>query len=139
MGLPRVRFTARWLMAAVAVVALVMGAELTRRRWAHRQQMARHYARAERTYRDQAKEIADEIDRGRSDLDLALERRLWRLTVPPSFDASGREALPARGSPNHPSHRDCPIRLHRLTSLVDRPIGLTVTALDRSSFVTSGL
>ena len=77
MGLPRVRFTVRWLMAAVAVVALVMGAELTRRRWAHRQQMARHYARAERTYRDQAREIADEIDRGRSDLDLALERRLW--------------------------------------------------------------
>ena len=77
MGLPRVRFTVRWLMAAVAVVALVMGAELTRRRWAHRQQMARHYARAERTYRDQAKEIAAEIDRGRSDLDLALERRLW--------------------------------------------------------------
>ena len=33
MGLPRVRFTARSLMAAVAVVALVMGAELTRRRW----------------------------------------------------------------------------------------------------------
>ncbi len=68
---------ARWLMVAVAVVALMMGAELTRRRWAHRQQMARHYARAERTYGDQAKEIADEIDRGRSDLDLALERRLW--------------------------------------------------------------
>jgi hypothetical protein len=74
MRMPRVRFAVRWQMVAVAVVALVMGTELTRRRWTHRQRMARHYAAAEQSYRDQAKEIAAEIGRGRQDLDLALER-----------------------------------------------------------------
>ena len=75
--LPRLRFTVRWLMVAVAVMALVMGAELTRRRWTHRRMMARHYTVSEHSYRDQAKEIAAEISHGRQDLDLALERRLW--------------------------------------------------------------
>jgi hypothetical protein len=77
MGLLRLRLSIRWLMAAVAAVALLMGAELTRRRWAHRQRMGRHYALAERNYREQAQEIAAEIAHRRRDLDLALERRLW--------------------------------------------------------------
>jgi hypothetical protein len=77
MRLSRPRITVRWLMVAVAIVALGIGAELTRRRWVHRQRMLWHYTNAERTYRDEAKKIAAAIGRGRCDLDLALERRLW--------------------------------------------------------------
>lgn len=47
MGLPRVRFTVRWLMVAVAFVALALGVEVTRRRWAEFRQRAKSYAAME--------------------------------------------------------------------------------------------
>ena len=65
MRLSRPRITVRWLMFAVAIVAFGIGTELTRRRWVHRQRMVRHYANAERSYRDEAKRIAAAIGRGR--------------------------------------------------------------------------
>src|SRR4051812_5953995 len=43
MRLPRVRFTIRWLMIAVAIVGLVLGGEIIRRRqWAYRTSVAYH-------------------------------------------------------------------------------------------------
>jgi len=46
MPVPRVRFTVRRLMIAVAIVALILGAELTRRRSAQFRLLARSYASA---------------------------------------------------------------------------------------------
>jgi hypothetical protein len=46
MPLPRVRFTVRRLMIAVAIVALILGAELTRRRSVQFRLLARSYAAA---------------------------------------------------------------------------------------------
>jgi hypothetical protein len=77
MRLSQPRFTVRSLMVAVAIVALGIGTELTRRRWVHCRRIVRFYAVSERHYRDEAKEIAAEIGRGQRDLDLALEQRLW--------------------------------------------------------------
>ena len=77
MRLSRPRITLRWLMLAVAIVALAIGTEMTRQRWIHRQGIVRHYANAERSYREEAKRIAAAIAGGRRDLDLALKRRLW--------------------------------------------------------------
>jgi hypothetical protein len=105
-----VRITIRWLMAAAAVVALLLGAELTRRRWADRQRKARWYARVERAYRDQAKEIAAEIDRGRRDLDLALERRLWMADRAAQFRRQWERgaARPWESEPPEPPQRSAP-------------------------------
>jgi hypothetical protein len=47
MRLPRVRFSIRWLMVAVAVAALALGAEATRRRWASFRAMAKELAQKE--------------------------------------------------------------------------------------------
>ncbi len=47
MRLPRPRFTVRRMMIAVAVVALLVGSEMTRRRWAYFRAIAHSYAGAE--------------------------------------------------------------------------------------------
>jgi hypothetical protein len=47
MRMPRVRFTVRQLMILVAVVGLILGSELTRRRCVQFRERARFYAAAE--------------------------------------------------------------------------------------------
>ena len=51
MRLPRVRFTVRRLMVAVAVLGLLFGAEVTRRRWEYNWLMANFHANEERRMR----------------------------------------------------------------------------------------
>jgi hypothetical protein len=47
MRVPRVRFTVRRMMVAVAVSGLLLGAEVARRRWAYNRSMAHYHAREE--------------------------------------------------------------------------------------------
>jgi ribosomal protein L28 len=51
MRLPRFRFTVRRLMVAVADLGLLIGAEVTRRRWKHNLLMANYHANEERRMR----------------------------------------------------------------------------------------
>jgi hypothetical protein len=60
MRLPRPRITIRRLMIAVAIVALLLGAELTRRRRAFCVQQASYYADWERTSRSYAEDFEKE-------------------------------------------------------------------------------
>src|ERR1700722_2697930 len=51
MRLPRFRFTVRRLMVAMAVLGLLFGAEVTRRRWKHNLLMSNYHANEERRMR----------------------------------------------------------------------------------------
>jgi hypothetical protein len=51
MRLPRVRLTVRAMMIAVVIVALMLGGESVRRRWAYFRERATTHALAERAYR----------------------------------------------------------------------------------------
>src|SRR4051794_25580835 len=64
MRLPRVRFTVRRMMVAVAVAALALGAEATRRRWASFQVMAKDLAQKEAQCRTLADSMRWASDRG---------------------------------------------------------------------------
>ncbi len=110
MRLPRLRFTVRVLMSAIAILALALGADLMRRRWTHTRRMARHYAGAERLYRDQAREIAAEIKRGRKELGVALERRLWMADRAAQFRSDWEQAAsrPWESEPPDPRRLSTP-------------------------------
>ena len=51
MRLPRVRFTVRRMMVAVAVFGLLFGAGVTRQRWAYNRSMVNYHANEERRMR----------------------------------------------------------------------------------------
>lgn len=51
MRLPRVQFTVRRMMIAVAVLGLLFGAEVTYRRWEYNRLMANYHANEERRMR----------------------------------------------------------------------------------------
>jgi hypothetical protein len=50
MGLPRVKFKVRQMMIAVAIAALLLGVQATRRRWAAYRLEAAYYSDCERYY-----------------------------------------------------------------------------------------
>jgi hypothetical protein len=69
MKLPRVRFTLRRMMMAIALVALLLGVEATRRRWASFQMLAKELGQQEAQCRSLANTMQWASDRG-----LASER-----------------------------------------------------------------
>jgi hypothetical protein len=75
---PRPRFSVRWLMAAVAVVASVIGAESMLRVRAHRLEKVRWFTMSERAQRDKAREVAAAIAQGRRDLGGVVEMALYQ-------------------------------------------------------------
>ena len=64
MRLPRVRFTVRRMRIAVAIAALALGAEATRRRWASFRVMAKDFAQKEAQCRTLADSMRWASDRG---------------------------------------------------------------------------
>ncbi len=78
MKLPRVRLTVRRIMVLVAVVALAMEIESSRRAWVHRKGKARWFAMSEQLERATVTKAADEIARGRRDLAGVVETHTWQ-------------------------------------------------------------
>ena len=83
MRLPRVRFTVRRMMIAVAVVGTIFGCELTRRRWDTFRTMAAYHADEERRMRlllsgGFIHEADEEGRRGRMQIGRGLERESVR-------------------------------------------------------------
>jgi hypothetical protein len=79
MRLPRLRFTIRGLMVAVAVVAILLMAEKMRRRWHERSLKAAEYAAEAKSWSDDASKVEDMMVKPRSKSDAASRQRLAEL------------------------------------------------------------
>lgn len=84
MRLPRVRFTVRWMMLAVAVSAVLTVAEKARRTRAYRLEQAEVYAHSLATWRPTAADLRSHIDDLRADV---------RNGGPPGELAGGAETV----------------------------------------------
>jgi hypothetical protein len=79
MRLPRLRFTIRWLMVAVAVMATLLMAEKMRRAWHERSLKAAEYAAEAKSWSDDASKVESMMVRPRSRSDAASRQRLAEL------------------------------------------------------------
>ena len=91
MRVPRLRFTIRGMMVAVAVAAVVLGVEATRRRWASFRATAKELARNE----EQCRSLADSMRWG-SDRGPASERVQMREKAE-EYDRMADELSKGRG------------------------------------------
>jgi hypothetical protein len=79
MRLPRPRFTIRWLMVVVAVVATLLTAEKMRRNWRERSLMAAAYSAEAKSWSDDASKVESMMVMPRSRSDPASRQRLADL------------------------------------------------------------
>jgi hypothetical protein len=79
MRLPRARFTIRWIMVAVAIVAILLTAEKTRRVWRERSLKAAEYATEAKSWSDDAANVERMMVKPRSRSDAASRQRLAEL------------------------------------------------------------
>jgi hypothetical protein len=79
MRLPRLRFAIRWLMVAVAVVAILLTAEKLRRAWRERSLKAAAYAAEAKSWSDDASKVEQMMVKPRSRSDAASRLRLAEL------------------------------------------------------------
>jgi hypothetical protein len=76
---PRLRFTIRGLMVAVAIVAIILTAEMMRRRWHERRLKAAEYAAEAKSWSDDAVKVENMMVLPRSKSDAASRQRLAEL------------------------------------------------------------